>query len=267
MAGRTRSPPRRWPMDGYPALALGYFKEPGLPPCLCAIPLEYFARAVRWLRTPRLPGAARSSCTGIPRCRGRPADRLLRAAPGQCRRGQFAQLRLSTAPIGGKPGPAWTFHGQPLPTGTLIPVGRIRSRCCSVTAARTRSGTPWDQPAPSWRNFSTPTTARPYSQPRPIPVPGTVSWAIPPSSPSCCPNGAARRYCAGQLPGRRAVLGQDDQLPQPPHRRKLKITPVVGRPTRNWRAETEQEAADLAAGTPRQVYASIFVARSAPISA
>jgi hypothetical protein len=27
---------------------------------------------------------------------------------------------------GGKPGPAWTFHGQPLPTGTLIPVGRIR---------------------------------------------------------------------------------------------------------------------------------------------
>ena len=36
---------------GYPALALGYFQEPGLPTCLCAIPLEYFARAVRWLRT------------------------------------------------------------------------------------------------------------------------------------------------------------------------------------------------------------------------
>ena len=32
-------------MDGYPALALGYFEEPGLPQCLCAIPLEYFARA------------------------------------------------------------------------------------------------------------------------------------------------------------------------------------------------------------------------------
>lgn len=37
-------------MSGYPALALGYFKEPGLPHCLCSIPLEYFARAVSWLR-------------------------------------------------------------------------------------------------------------------------------------------------------------------------------------------------------------------------
>ncbi|HYB18116.1 MAG TPA: acyl-CoA thioesterase/BAAT N-terminal domain-containing protein [Streptosporangiaceae bacterium] len=36
---------------GYPALALGYFDEPGLPRCLCNIALEYFARAVRWLRT------------------------------------------------------------------------------------------------------------------------------------------------------------------------------------------------------------------------
>ena len=35
---------------GYPALALGYFQEPGLPQCLCSIPLEYFARAVGWLR-------------------------------------------------------------------------------------------------------------------------------------------------------------------------------------------------------------------------
>jgi Acyl-CoA thioester hydrolase/BAAT N-terminal region/BAAT / Acyl-CoA thioester hydrolase C terminal len=35
---------------GYPALALGYFREPGLPRCLCDIPLGYFARAVHWLR-------------------------------------------------------------------------------------------------------------------------------------------------------------------------------------------------------------------------
>ncbi len=34
--------------DGAPAL--GYFKEPGLPQCLCGIPLEYSARAVGWLR-------------------------------------------------------------------------------------------------------------------------------------------------------------------------------------------------------------------------
>jgi hypothetical protein len=38
-------------MSGYPALALAYFGEPGLPQCLCSIPLEYFARAVGWLRS------------------------------------------------------------------------------------------------------------------------------------------------------------------------------------------------------------------------
>ncbi len=37
-------------LAGYPALAPGYFKEPGLPQCLCGIPLEYFARAIGWLR-------------------------------------------------------------------------------------------------------------------------------------------------------------------------------------------------------------------------
>ena len=34
---------------GYPSLALAYFKEPGLPQTLKDIPLEYFAKALRWL--------------------------------------------------------------------------------------------------------------------------------------------------------------------------------------------------------------------------
>ncbi|HVA59227.1 MAG TPA: acyl-CoA thioester hydrolase/BAAT C-terminal domain-containing protein [Mycobacteriales bacterium] len=34
---------------GYPSLALAYFGEPGLPAALTRIPLEYFARALRWL--------------------------------------------------------------------------------------------------------------------------------------------------------------------------------------------------------------------------
>jgi len=36
---------------GYPALALAYFHEPGLPATLTDVPLEYFARAVRLLRS------------------------------------------------------------------------------------------------------------------------------------------------------------------------------------------------------------------------
>src|SRR5450755_2758026 len=37
---------------GYPALALAYFGAPGLPANLIRIPLEYFARAARWLAAP-----------------------------------------------------------------------------------------------------------------------------------------------------------------------------------------------------------------------
>lgn len=111
---------------GYPALALGYFKEPGLPSCLCDIPLEYFARAVRWLRLQ-------------PQAKGRPVILY-----GVSRGGEGALLIASLEPhlfeaviasspsayvngaFGGKPGAAWTFHGSPLTTGTLIPVDHIR---------------------------------------------------------------------------------------------------------------------------------------------
>jgi dienelactone hydrolase len=111
---------------GYPALALGYFKEPGLPSCLCDIPLEYFARAVRWLRLQ-------------PDAKGRPVILY-----GASRGGEGALLIASLEPqlfdaviasspsayvngaFGGHPGAAWTFHGSPLTTGTLIPVGDIR---------------------------------------------------------------------------------------------------------------------------------------------
>jgi dienelactone hydrolase len=112
---------------GYPAMALGYFGEPGLPSCLCNIPLEYFARAVRWLRTQ-------------PATRGRPLILY-----GVSRGGEGALLIASyepdlfsaviasspssnvNGPFGGGPaGAAWTWEGKPLPTGTEIPVNRIR---------------------------------------------------------------------------------------------------------------------------------------------
>jgi dienelactone hydrolase len=114
---------------GYPALALGYFAEPGLPKCLCDIPLEYFARAVRWLR-------------GQPIARGRQV-----ILEGASRGGEGALLIASYEPhlfdavIASSPsananpsfGPgsslsraAWTWHGKPLPIGMEIPVSRIR---------------------------------------------------------------------------------------------------------------------------------------------
>ncbi len=112
---------------GYPALALGYFNEPGLPQCLCRIPLEYFGRAVRWLRAQ-------------PSARGRPIILY-----GVSRGGEGALLIASFEPhlfdavvasspssvvngaFGGNVSdPAWTLHGKALPFGEEIPVGRIR---------------------------------------------------------------------------------------------------------------------------------------------
>ena len=48
-----RSPPPRPDLiasHGFPALAVAYFDEPGLPCALQNIRLEYFVRAIQWLR-------------------------------------------------------------------------------------------------------------------------------------------------------------------------------------------------------------------------
>ncbi len=112
-------------MSGYPALALAYFGQPGLPQCQCSTPLEYFARAVSWLRAQ-------------PAGRGRPVV-LYGASDGA----QAALLVASYLPhladavvassptdiihdAAGGTGPGWTFDGKPLEAGTLIPVTRIR---------------------------------------------------------------------------------------------------------------------------------------------
>jgi dienelactone hydrolase len=114
-------------LAGYPALALGYLKEPGLPQCVCNIPLEYFARAVGWLRAQ-------------PAARGRPvvligdstgADAVLLTASYDP---HLADAIVANSPgyliLGAEGGSAtsaaWTFHGQPLTAGALIPVADIR---------------------------------------------------------------------------------------------------------------------------------------------
>ena len=112
-------------MSGYPALAVGYYDQPGLPQCQCSTPLEYFARAISWLRAQ-------------PAGRGRPVV-LYGASDGA----QAALLTASYLPhladavVANSPtdlihgatsgtGPGWTFGGKPLEAGMLIPVTRIR---------------------------------------------------------------------------------------------------------------------------------------------
>jgi dienelactone hydrolase len=113
-------------LSGYPALALAYFDEPGLPQCLCSIPLEYFARAVGWLR-------ARPADRGRPvvlygASRGAEAVLLLASylphlADGVVASSPTAVINGAVSAAGGA---AWTFGGQPLAPVGNIPVTRIR---------------------------------------------------------------------------------------------------------------------------------------------
>jgi dienelactone hydrolase len=110
---------------GYPALALGYFQEPGLPQCLCSIPLEYFARAVGWLRAQPVARGRRVVLIGT--SRGAEGALLIASYEPLLFNAVIANSPsyLINGAFGG-PGAAWTFHGKALQTGTNIPVGNIR---------------------------------------------------------------------------------------------------------------------------------------------
>ena len=112
-------------MAGYPALALGYFGEPGLPQCLCSIPLEYVARAVSWLRA--RPGRGRPVVL-YGASAGTEAVLLLASYLPHLADGVIASSpsAVITPSISVVPGAAWTFGGQPLAPGTTIPVTRLR---------------------------------------------------------------------------------------------------------------------------------------------
>ena len=123
--GENRATAEGLAMSGYPALALGYYNQPGLPSCECSIPLEYFARAVSWLRAQ-------------PATRGRPvvlygvsdsaevvllvASYLPHLADAVVANSPTAILDVTSTGTG----PAFTFGGKPLVTGMTIPVTSIR---------------------------------------------------------------------------------------------------------------------------------------------
>jgi dienelactone hydrolase len=101
---------------GYPALALAYFKEPGLPPILKNIPLEYFARALRWLDTQPQVDPNHVLVLGV--SRGSEAALLTAVHYPQLVHGVIASVPSDVA-LGCDTcstfAPAWTFDGKPVP--------------------------------------------------------------------------------------------------------------------------------------------------------
>jgi dienelactone hydrolase len=99
---------------GYPSLALGYFGLKGLPSKLERIPLEYFERALTWLRRRPEVDPQRLVVLGI--SRGSEAAILTAAHYRRLVHGVVAYV--PSALVNPAPGgrlPAWTLGGRPLP--------------------------------------------------------------------------------------------------------------------------------------------------------
>ncbi len=132
--------------DGYPSLALAYFRAPGLPQSLTNIPLEYFRRALTWLAA--RPEVAPRRIVVLGGSRGSEAATLLGVHYPRLVHGVVALVPSSVVICGiagagqggGCLGPAWTFRGKPVPytyqfddtdptdvPAAVIPVERIRA--------------------------------------------------------------------------------------------------------------------------------------------
>ncbi len=108
---------------GYPTLSLAYFKEPGLPATLKDVPLEYFAKALRWLAAQ--PGVDPNRVLVYGVSRGAEAGLLTGATYPGLVHGVIASSPGGDV-VGAFPGPgaAWTSGGKAVPNGP-IPVWQI----------------------------------------------------------------------------------------------------------------------------------------------
>ena len=100
---------------GYPTLALAYFKAPGLPQGLHDIPLEYFAKALRWLRDQPAVDPGRIFTLGI--SRGSEAALLLGVHYPELVHGVIGAVPDNRAICIDPtcPRPPWTLGGVPIP--------------------------------------------------------------------------------------------------------------------------------------------------------
>ena len=100
---------------GIRALSVAYFGENGLPDSLSAIPLEYFRTALTWLR--RQPGVDPARVWIIGGSRGTEAAQLLAVHYPGVIHGIVLNAPSSVALCSypGCDGPAWTYHGHPVP--------------------------------------------------------------------------------------------------------------------------------------------------------
>jgi dienelactone hydrolase len=117
---------------GYPSLAVAYFQAPGLPATLNNIPLEYFVKALTWIR--QQPGVDSSHVLAYGISRGSEAALLLGSNFPELVNGVVALVPSDAATssawtLSGKPVPFTKQVNQPTPTdnpAALFPVAQIK---------------------------------------------------------------------------------------------------------------------------------------------
>lgn len=100
---------------GYAALGVAYFGLPGLPSTLAGIPLEYFAKALRWLAAQPGVNPAKIAVLGV--SRGSEAAQLLGVHYPGLVHAVIASVPSDAAICSypGCRGAAWTLNGRPVP--------------------------------------------------------------------------------------------------------------------------------------------------------
>ena len=114
--GLSESDSAMFASRGFTALSLAYFGAGRMPPTLQNIPIEYFGRAIEWLRRRRevdgcfvgIYGASRGAEAALIAAATYTVEAVIARSP--------SHLRWEGVTAGHLPGgPAWTFGGRPLP--------------------------------------------------------------------------------------------------------------------------------------------------------
>ena len=109
---------------GYAALALAYFGIDNLPSHLAEIPLEYFKSAIDWLSHRENINPNALAVMGM--SKGAELALLLATRLSELRAVvAYAPSSVAWAAVG-KPGPSWTFKGEPVPFVPISPAAKPR---------------------------------------------------------------------------------------------------------------------------------------------